>query len=199
MSRSPGSDTGLHFFAGAFGALCCVGTSDNEGRESAFLANAGTMGCGLAGTNGGFTDVPAVRGFTRSDNVHEAAYRVAGTSDIKQSTGTPFGGPVAVASGALANSNAWGYKRHDGPNTILYLDVNGHPHEVGSADIDFSISFGINAPAGSPSDIIGYVRSDNKSGWSIGAATNTSSKSRATSLARHPGWRTTSRRSRARL
>ena len=148
----------------AFGALCCVGVK-NDDSETAVLALGGTMGgCALAGTNGGFTDVPGVRGFTRSDGVHEAAFRVAGASDIKQSSGTPLGSPVPVASGAMANSNAWGYKRHDGPNIVLYIDQNGHPHEVGSADIDFTISFGINAPVGIGADIAGYARSDNKSG-----------------------------------
>jgi len=149
---------------GAFGSLCCVGPSGGGETETAVSALFGTGGggCALAGAAG--ADYPGVRGFTRSDGVHEATFRVPGTVNFKQSSGTPLGSPVAVAGSGLLYSNSWGYKRHDGPDTILYLDFRGHPHEVGSQDIDFSTSFGINAPAGIGADIIGYARSDNKSG-----------------------------------
>jgi hypothetical protein len=148
-------------FASASATLCCVSQS-NGNSETEILALGGSSGCALAGAPG--SDFPGVRGFTRSDGVHEAAFRVPGTVTIKQSSGTPLGSPVSVANGALLNSNAWGYKRHDGPDNILYLDFNGHPHEVGSQDIDFTTSYGINAPAGIAADIIGYARSDAKSG-----------------------------------
>ena len=60
-------------FSGAFAALCCAGQSSG-GSETAVLAFAGTCSyAGFPGTN----DFPAVRGFIRSDGVHEAAFRVA--------------------------------------------------------------------------------------------------------------------------
>jgi hypothetical protein len=46
------------------------------------------------------SDFPGVRGFIRSDGVHEAAFRVPGTVNIKQSTGTPLGSPGLRGNGA---------------------------------------------------------------------------------------------------
>jgi hypothetical protein len=149
--------------AGAFAALCCVGQSSSDTASSALLAVAGTTGqCSFGGT--GVIDPPAVRGYTRADGQHEAVFHELGTSNILRSVGTPLSNLFLVAGGAMSGSNAWGYKRHDGPDIRLYIDQNGHIHEVGSGDTDFNTCCGINAPIAASKDIVGYVHSDPKSG-----------------------------------
>jgi len=150
-------------FSGAFVALCCTGPN-NAGSETAVLALGGAgaspdagMSCGMAG----HADTPAVRGYVRSDGVREVVFRATDTTDIYTWTG---GAVHFLAGGAKAGTNAWGYKRHDGPDIRLYIDQNGHIHEFGSGDTDFNTCCGINAPIAASRDVIGYVRSDGKSG-----------------------------------
>jgi len=172
MSRST-LVVGALVLSGAVAVFGCVDETnfDTEGLTS-------ELTCAMAGTGGGAIDITPVRGFTASGGSggvggHRAVFRADGTN-IRQSSGTPFGSPVLVASGAMNGSSPWGYVRHDGPNVVLYIDQNRHIHEVGSSDIDFHLSFGINAPiaasappgppVGPVPDVIGYVRSDAKSG-----------------------------------
>ena len=155
----------------ATGAGCMSGgTGDVEETGSALTGFGGIGSTGAGGTKA--NDKPAVRGFTLADGTHEAVFRVRGSSTLSKATGTPFGTPVSVSGSAQIGSNPWGYKRHDGPDTIVYLDQNSHVHEVGTADIDFAMSFGINAPlaatapwdgSGPVPDLIGYLRGDNQS------------------------------------
>jgi hypothetical protein len=150
-------------FSGAVAALGCVGQS-NAGSETVVLALGGTMATCSIGGSPGTNDFPAVRGFIRSDGMHEAAFRVSGATTIDESHGTPLGGPNLLANAAKSGTNAWGYKRHDGPDIVTYIDQNGHIHERGSGDTDFNTCCGINAPIAGSQDVVGYVRSDAKSG-----------------------------------
>jgi len=77
-----------------------------------------------------------------------------------------------VASGALAGSSPWVYKRHDGATAVLYIDIFQHVHEITVADgnVDLINTFQLNAPnaaaapTGGPApDVIGYIRTDQKS------------------------------------
>jgi hypothetical protein len=137
---------------GAGGGISCTGF-------------AGAVGTG--GTTG--TDTTPVRGFIRSNGTHAAVYR-NGNATISQLTGTPLANPVNLGGVARSNSAPWGYRRHDGANAVVYIDPNSHLHEIilsGAhvSDTDFSNTFNVPpAATGDPvPDVIGYVRSDNRS------------------------------------
>jgi hypothetical protein len=158
---------------------------------------AGSIGCPNGGPGDGSGDTPAVRGFTRGDGKHMAVFRPIDSSDIETATGTPLANPVLAASGALGGSNPWAYRRHDGPDTIVYLDHNGHVHELGTIDFDFAEVFRINAPiaASAPPDgsepapdIIGYVRADNQSSALVYRGSNDHVIEIETNFAGQPPW-----------
>jgi hypothetical protein len=173
-------------FAGSL-ALACIGVSlgcvsaspDDIVEISSALGgasgSAGTMALGgatgSAGTMGADTG-NSVRAFTDSGGVHTVVYKPLGGASITELTGTPLANPINLGGNLMPHSSPWGYTRHDGPNIVLYIDKNGHLHERGSQDVDFALSFGINAPlaasapadgSGPAPDVIGYVRSDNQS------------------------------------
>jgi hypothetical protein len=112
------------------------------------------------------------RGYVASNGVDTVVYHDLGKVSMTQKTGVPPANAVNLGGSLMAASSPWGYHRHDGVDAAVYIDRNGHLHERTSADVDFAVSFGINAPiaAKAPSfgdgpvpDVIGYVRSDNQS------------------------------------
>jgi len=179
---------GLLALASVFGA--CVSqtgsTSDVEERTSALGgfdggAPGGTTGAGgcPAGLGGAPVLATGIRGFTRN-NTHYAVVHELNTSSIIQVSGAPFKNPITVASDALSGSAPWGYVRSDGLAAVLYVDAQRHVHEIAaSSNLDLFAAAGINAPAAAPAeasgfvpDVIGYVRSDNKSAIIYRSATN---------------------------
>jgi len=166
--------------ASTVGAFGCVDGSeaDIEVVRSAF----GGFGpsCPAGGT-AGTSDTLGVRAFTQANGLHVADFRAAGTQDIRQASGTPFGTPVGVAGGALSGSSPWAYKRHDGASAVLYIDILQHVHEITAVagNVDLFNAFGLNAPnaavapVGGPApDVIGYVRTDNRSAIVYRSTTN---------------------------
>ena len=164
-------------FGGTTGIIDAAGGSlgDTAG------GSAGDSAGGAAGGSAVASDVRAVRGFTDAEGVHAVVFATPGSSTITELTGTPLGNSVDLGGNPMARSTPWGYRRHDGPAVIAYVDTNGHIHERGTLDFDFALSFGINAPiaSGPPADpavptpdVIGYVRSDNQSALVYRASNN---------------------------
>ena len=88
-------------------------------------------------------------------------------------------GPGRRAFGCL-----WGYKRSDNVDAVVYVDINGHLHELAKAagswtDTDFTASPLVNAPLAPATalgatncEAIAYVRTDNKNAVIYRGASN---------------------------
>jgi len=148
-------------------ALAAYGCQDDTAVDPRTSALSSCGGMGAPGDSSG------VRGFTQANGTHLAVFRGFGTSAITEVTGTPLANPVNLGGSVLARSTPWAYRRHDGANAAVYVATNQHIHEMGlpaGTDVDLTVAFGINAPlaAGAPPsgpspEVIGYVRSDNRS------------------------------------
>jgi hypothetical protein len=165
---------GLLALAPVFAA--CLSPVDS--RSDVELRTSAIGGC--PGAGGAVGTSPGIRGFTSANGTHIAVFREVNTSNIIQVSGAPFGNPVTIASDAMSGSTPWGYVRSDGFSAVLYVDTQQHVHEITvSGNLDLFAAAGINAPAAAPAqfagpvpDVIGYVRSDNRSAIVYRSATN---------------------------
>jgi len=154
------------------GANCQVDDDESIEHRSSALTGAGGSPCPLIGSLGStITPGASPRGYTDSSSVHTVVYINNSSFSISKVTGTPLANPTNLGGSPFANP--WGYKRHDGTNLVVYVDENGHVHELGSQDYDFHVSSGINAPiaytgigGGGPfpaPEVIPFVKSSNSS------------------------------------
>jgi len=183
MSRLP--TLGSFALVTLFAATGCEGGNavDIEQRIAALGGMggfAGVGGGGLAcpnGGGGGGSTLPNdvdVRGFTASGAVHTAVFPTPNDDTNSKATGTPLANWADLGGHLMPHASPWGYRRPNGADVIVYVDMDGHVHErgiSGSPDVDFNLTSGINAPiaasapangSGPVPDVIGYVRSDQR-------------------------------------
>jgi hypothetical protein len=174
MSRI--SIAGALMFAALLGGAGCQAV-DGENVETVRSAIGGSAGANTVGSPiraYAILGVSSAAGTGGPTQTHAVVYGSPTNGSVQRRTGTPPGAAVSLGGNMLMDSAPWGYRRADGVDAVLYVDVNRHVHEIrpsGSSfiDLDYTLS-PINAPLafggqqnGPVPDAIGYVRAGGRS------------------------------------